>query len=57
MYDYHLRVGAGDIADFERTLRRRIIKLPGLGDVKANVLLREERGSGSILIDYTLQLA
>ena len=48
MYDYHLRVGAGNIADFERTLRRRIIKLPGLGDVKANVLLCEERRLGPI---------
>ena len=43
MYDYRLRVVARDIADFERVLRRRIMTLPGVGDVEANVLLSEER--------------
>ncbi|MDE2790352.1 MAG: Lrp/AsnC family transcriptional regulator [Paracoccaceae bacterium] len=41
-YDYRLRVVARDLGDFERVLRRRIIVLPGVGDVEANVLLSEE---------------
>jgi DNA-binding Lrp family transcriptional regulator len=48
MYDYRLRVTARDIADFERVLRRRIMTLPGIGDVEANVLLSEERRPGPI---------
>jgi len=43
LYDYRLKVVARDLADFERVLRRRIMTLPGLGDVEANVLLSEER--------------
>lgn len=43
MYDYRLRVVARDLADFERVLRRRIMTLPGVGDVEANVVLSEER--------------
>ena len=46
LYDYRLRVVARDIADFERVLRRRIMTLPGVGDVEANVLLSEERRPG-----------
>ncbi len=43
-YDYRIEVAARDIADFERVLRRRIMALPGLGEVEANVvMLREER--------------
>ena len=49
MYDYRLRVVARDIADFERVLRRRIMTLPGAGDVEANVLLSEERRIGPLL--------
>jgi len=48
VYDYRLRVVARDIADFERVLRRRIMMLPGVGDVEANVLLTEERRAGPI---------
>ena len=48
LYDYRLRVVARDIADFERVLRRRIMMLPGGGDVEANVLLSEERRPGPI---------
>ncbi|MDE9450833.1 Lrp/AsnC family transcriptional regulator [Aliiroseovarius sp. Z3] len=48
MYDYRLRVVARDIADFERVLRRRIMTLPGVGDVEANVLMSEERRPGPI---------
>ncbi|PYC48793.1 AsnC family transcriptional regulator [Litorivita pollutaquae] len=48
MYDYRLRVVARDIADFERVLRRRIMTLPGVGDVEANVLLSEERVAGPL---------
>ena len=47
-YDYRLRVVARDIADFERVLRRRIMALPGIGDVEANVLLSEEHLPGPI---------
>ena len=47
-YDYRLRVVARDIADFERVLRRRIMTLPGAGEVEANVLLTEERRSGPL---------
>ena len=39
LYDYRLRVVARDIADFERILRRRIMTLPGVGQVEANVCL------------------
>jgi DNA-binding Lrp family transcriptional regulator len=48
LYDYRLRVVARDLADFERVLRRRIMALPGVGDVEANVLLSEERLCGPI---------
>ena len=48
LYDYRLRVVAKDISDFERVLRRRIMGLPGVGDVEANVLLSEERLAGPI---------
>jgi DNA-binding Lrp family transcriptional regulator len=48
MYDYRLRVVARDIVDFERVLRRRIMTLPGAGDVEANVLLSEERRPGPL---------
>jgi DNA-binding Lrp family transcriptional regulator len=48
LYDYRLRVTARDVADFERILRRRIMTLPGVGNVEANVLLSEERRPGPI---------
>ncbi|ETX16658.1 AsnC family transcriptional regulator [Roseivivax halodurans JCM 10272] len=48
MYDYRLRVVARDISDFERVLRRRIMALPGVGSVDANVLLSEERRPGPL---------
>ena len=48
LFDYRLRVVARDIADFERVLRRRIMTLPGLGHVEANVLLTEERRPGPL---------
>ena len=48
LYDYRLRVVARDLTDFERVLRRRIMTLPGVGNVEANVLLSEERRSGPI---------
>ncbi|MBN8294449.1 Lrp/AsnC family transcriptional regulator [Rhodobacter sp. NTK016B] len=48
LYDYRLRVVARDIADFERVLRRRIMTLPGVGAVDANVLLSEERRPGPL---------
>lgn len=48
VYDYRLRVVSRDISDFERILRRRIMMLPGVGDVEANVLLSEERRPGPI---------
>ena len=47
-YDYRLRVVARDLADFERVLRRRILTLPGAGEVEANVLLSEERRPGPL---------
>ena len=48
LFDYRLRVVARDISDFERVLRRRIMTLPGVGQVEANVLLTEERRPGPI---------
>ncbi|MXQ06703.1 AsnC family transcriptional regulator [Alphaproteobacteria bacterium GH1-50] len=48
LYDYRLRVVARDISDFERILRRRIMTLPGVGEVEANVLLSEERRPGPL---------
>lgn len=48
LYDYRLRVVARDISDFERVLRRRIMTLPGVGQIDANVLLSEERRPGPL---------
>ena len=48
LYDYRLRVVARDLADFERVLRRRIMTLPGVGAVDANVLLSEARRPGPL---------
>ena len=48
LYDYRLRVVARDLADFERVLRRRIMALPGVGNIEANVMLSEERRPGPL---------
>lgn len=48
LYDYRLRVVARNLPDFERVLRRRIMTLPGAGEVEANVLLSEERLPGPL---------
>ena len=48
LYDYRLRVIARDLADFERVLRRRIMTLPSVGNVEANVLLSEEQRPGPL---------
>jgi len=42
LYDYRLKVVARSLSDFERVLRRRIMTLPGVGGVEANVILSEE---------------
>ncbi|PTV95412.1 DNA-binding Lrp family transcriptional regulator [Rhodobacter aestuarii] len=47
-FDYRLKVVARDIADFERVLRRRIMTLPGAGQIEANVMLSEERRPGPL---------
>lgn len=47
-FDYRLRVRARDIADFERVLRRRVMTLPGVGQIEANVMLSEERLPGPL---------
>lgn len=49
VYDYRLKVVARDISDFERILRRRIMTLPGVGNVESNVLLSEEKLEGTII--------
>ena len=54
LFDYRLRVVARDIADFERVLRRRIMTLPGVGNVEANVLLTEERRPGPLGVAETV---
>ena len=48
LYDYRLRIVARDLPDFERVLRRRVMTLPGVGNVEANVVLSEERRPGPI---------
>lgn len=48
LYDYRLRVVARDLPDFERVLRRRLMTLPGVGNVEANVILSEERRPGPL---------
>ena len=48
VFDYRLRVVARDLTDFERVLRRRIMTLPGVGSVEANVVLTEERLMGPL---------
>ncbi len=45
VYDYRLKVVARDLADFERILRRRLLTLPGVGEVESNVLLSEEKAT------------
>lgn len=47
VYDYRLKVVARDLSDFERILRRRIMTLPGVGNVESNVLLSEEKSGGT----------
>ena len=47
VYDYRIKVVARDISDFERILRRRIMTLPGVGNVESNVLLSDEKVSGT----------
>ncbi len=47
-FDYRLRITARDISDFERILRRRLMTLPGVGQVEANVMLSEERRPGPL---------
>lgn len=46
IYDYRLKVVARDLSDFERILRRRVMTLPGVGAVKSNVMLSEEKAAG-----------
>ena len=53
LYDYRLKVVSKDLSDFERVLRRRIMNLPGVGNVEANVLLSEERRIGPLAVSYT----
>jgi len=48
LFDYRLKVVARDLEDFERVLRRRIMTLPGVGNVEANVILSEERLPGPL---------
>ncbi|WP_108258999.1 Lrp/AsnC family transcriptional regulator [Mangrovicoccus ximenensis] len=47
-FDYRLIVTARDLPDFERVLRRRIMVLPSVGEVEANVLLSQERRPGPV---------
>lgn len=47
-FDYRLRIVARDIPDFERILRRRIMTLPGVGQVEANVVMSDERRPGPL---------
>lgn len=47
VYDYRLKVVARDLTDFERILRRRIMNLPGIGEVESNVLLSEEKAAAA----------
>lgn len=48
LFDYRLKIVARDLPDFERVLRRRIMTLPGVGNVEANVILSEERRPGPL---------
>ena len=48
VYDYRIRIVARDIPDFERILRRRIMTLPGAGEIESNVLLSEEKRQGPL---------
>ncbi len=48
LYDYRVKIVARDISDFERILRRRIMTLPGAGNVESNVLLSEELRPGPL---------
>ena len=46
LYDYRVKIVARDLEDFDRILRRRIMTLPGVGDVESNVILSTEKDSG-----------
>lgn len=46
LYDYRIKIVARDLNDFDRILRRRIMTLPGVGDVESNVILSTEKQSG-----------
>ena len=46
LYDYRVKIIARDLDDFDRILRRRIMTLPGVGDVESNVILGTEKDSG-----------
>ena len=46
LFDYRLKVVARDLGDFERILRRRIMTLPGVGDIESNVQLSVEKDTG-----------
>ena len=50
VYDYRLKVVARDLADFERILRRRIMTLPGVGEIESNVLLSQEPLTAAALL-------
>ena len=58
-FDYRLRIVARDIPDFERILRRRIMTLPGVGQVEANVMRRDRhpRGAGGPACPRRLRLS
>lgn len=49
IYDYRVKVVARNLSDFERILRRRIMTLPGVGDVESNILLSDEKLSGVLI--------
>ncbi len=46
--DYHLRVVVRNIAEFNKFLDEFIFRLPGIANVKSNIVLKDIKASGSL---------
>ena len=44
-YDYYVRIAVADTRDYERLLRERLYKIPGIGHSKSSFVLRQLKQS------------
>lgn len=49
--DFTLRVVAKDIADYDRFLQRFLEELPGIGQVRSSIVLREIKSTTELPLD------